>query len=90
MTPQKNKIMPIEPSELKRGDIIACNYAINALDDDFGEREVLRVIITKASKDQLEGVILFLSNEPPWCHENVGGNWHMTTANVARRNWRMV
>ena len=80
--------MQIKPNELKRGDIIACNYA-SARSGHYVEREVLRVIITNAGKDQLEGVILF-SCEATWGHGNVGGNWHMATANFVRPSWRMV
>ena len=80
--------MKVEPNELKRGDIIACNYT-SARTGHYVEREVLRVIITKAGKTRLEGVILF-SCKATWGQQNVGGNWHMATANFWRPSWRMV
>jgi len=80
--------MKVKPSELKRGDIIACNYA-TGVRNRLAEREVLRVIITKAGKDQLEGVILFSCKET-WGQENVGGTWHMDTTKWFAPSWRMV
>ena len=81
--------MKVESSKLKAGDIIACNYASARLSGALVEREVLRVIITKAGKTYLEGVILF-SCKATWGQQNVGGTWRMATANVVRPSWRIV
>jgi len=82
--------MKVKPDQLKAGDIIACNYASpRPWDRAPVEKEVLRVIITKASKTYLEGVILF-SCKSTWGQENVGGNWRMATANFVRPSWRIV
>ena len=80
--------MKVKPDELKRGDIIACNYA-TGLKGRLIEREVLRVIITNIGTLYLEGVILF-SCKATWGQQNVGGNWRMATANFVRPSWRMV
>ena len=81
--------MKVKPDELKRGDIIACNYASARPMCAPVEREVLRVIITKAGKTRLEGVILF-SCKATWGQENIGGNWHMATENWFAPSWRIV
>jgi len=81
--------MKVKLDQLKAGDIIACNYASARLSGALVEREVLRVIITKAGKTYLEGVILF-SCESTWGQQNVGGTWRMATANVVRPSWRIV
>ena len=81
--------MKVKPDQLKAGDIIACNYASGRPMCAPVEREVLRVILTKASKTYLEGVILF-SCKSTWGQENVGGNWRMATANFVRPSWRIV
>ena len=80
--------MKVKPDELKRGDIIALNYA-SGLKGRLIEREVLRVIITKAGKTRLEGVILF-SCKATWGQENIGGNWHMATENWFAPSWRII
>ena len=79
--------MKVKPDKLKRGDIIACNYASGS--GGLIEREVLRVIITKVGILYLEGVILF-SCESTWGQQNIGGNWRMATANFVRPSWRIV
>ena len=79
--------MKVKPDQLKRGDIIACNYASGS--GGLIEREVLRVIITKAGILYLEGVILF-SCKATWGQQNVGGTWRMATANFVRPSWRMI
>ena len=81
--------MKVKPDQLKRGDIIACNYASGSKAVGLVEREVLRVIITKAGKTRLEGVILF-SCKATWGQENIGGNWHMATENWFAPSWRIV
>jgi hypothetical protein len=80
--------MKVKLDKLKAGDIIACNYA-SGHPVRLIEREVLRVIITKAGKTYLEGVILF-SCGATWGQQNVGGTWRMATANVVRPSWRIV
>ena len=80
--------MKVKPDQLKRGDIIACNYA-SGRKGRLIEREVLRVIITKADKTRLEGVILF-SCKSTWGQGNVGGTWQMATQNWCAPSWRIV
>jgi len=80
--------MKVKPDQLKAGDIIACNYA-SGRKGRLIEREVLRVIITKAGKTYLEGVILF-SCKATWGQQNVGGTWRMATANFVRPSWTMI
>jgi hypothetical protein len=56
-----------EAAQLKVGDIISQVY---------GEKEVLRVALTKANADILEGYIL-LSDYETWGQENVGETFRM-------------
>ena len=81
--------MKDKTDKLKPGDIIALNYASARPMCAPVEREVLRVIITKAGKTRLEGVILF-SCKATWGQENIGGNWHMATENWFAPSWRMI
>lgn len=57
-----------EAAQLKAGDIISQVY---------GEKEVLRVALTKADEELLEGYIL-LSDYETWGQENVGEIFRMT------------
>mgnify|MGYP003667371681 CR=1 FL=1 len=77
--------MEIKPDELKAGDIIACTHTYARQE----KKEVLRVILTKAGKKYLEGVIL-LSDKETWGQENVGGTFRMATENCVGSMWRIV
>ena len=81
--------MGIDPYKLKAGDIIACMHTIARPLSAPGEREVLRVIITKVGKTVVEGVILLCCKET-WGHENVGETWRMAPAHCDGSIWRMV
>jgi len=59
----------LEPVQLKAGDVISQVH---------GEKEVLRVALTKADEEILEGYIL-LSDYETWGHENIGETFRMTT-----------
>jgi len=58
-----------EPAQLKAGDVISQVH---------GEKEVLRVALTKATEKILEGYIL-LSDYETWGQENVGETFRMAT-----------
>ena len=56
-----------ETAQLKTGDIISQIH---------GEREVLRVVLTKVNEEIVEGYIL-LSDYETWGHENIGETFRM-------------
>lgn len=78
------KKVEFDPYKLKRGDIVACTHTYRC-----DKREVLRVLLTKAGKTMLEGIIL-LSDKETWGQENVGATFKMATENCIGPNWRIV
>jgi hypothetical protein len=57
-----------ETAQLKVGDVISQVH---------GEKEVLRVALTKVREEMLEGYIL-LSDYETWGYENIGETFRMT------------
>jgi len=74
--------MKVEPSKLKRGDIIA----LMRHSGRRPETEVLRVLIMYATKREFEGQILFSKISG----YNVGETYGTNFAGSVPSNWRIV